>query len=104
MEKPVGIFFFEQNMRKQIPTTHTNLDLINIDHVPSKGTRSGSNAMLYVFEDNEVVIKMIIKGRNPTMRHVQGPTELLWIGCLSGSIWTKSKFVTLTPNTKSQTS
>ena len=25
---------------------------------------------LYVFEDNEAVIKMIIKGRSPTMRHV----------------------------------
>ena len=26
--------------------------------------------MLYVFEHNEAVIKMIIKGRSPTMRHV----------------------------------
>ena len=26
--------------------------------------------MLYIFEDNESVIKMIIKGRSPTMRHV----------------------------------
>ena len=26
--------------------------------------------MLYIFEDNEAVIKMIIKGRSPTMRHV----------------------------------
>ena len=26
--------------------------------------------MLYVPEDNEAVIKMIIKGRSPTMRHV----------------------------------
>ena len=26
--------------------------------------------MLYLFEDNEVVTKMIIKGRSPTMRHV----------------------------------
>ena len=60
----------QQNKRKQIPTTHTNLDLINIDHVPSNGTQSGSNAMLYVFEDNEDVIKMITKGRSPTMRHV----------------------------------
>ena len=34
-----------------------------------------------------------------------GHTELLWIGCLTGSIWTqKSKSVTLTPNTNSQTS
>ena len=28
------------------------------------------NALLYIFEDNEAVIKMIIKGRSPTMRHV----------------------------------
>ena len=27
-------------------------------------------SMLYVFEDNEAVTKMIIKGRSPTMRHV----------------------------------
>ena len=26
--------------------------------------------MLYVFKDNEAVIKMIIQGRSPTMRHV----------------------------------
>ena len=26
--------------------------------------------MLYIFEDNDAVIKMIIKGRNPAMRHV----------------------------------
>ena len=27
-------------------------------------------ALLYVFEDNEAVITMIMKGRSPTMRHV----------------------------------
>ena len=27
-------------------------------------------SQLYIFEDNEAVIKMIIKGRSPTMRHV----------------------------------
>ena len=26
--------------------------------------------MLYVFEDNEAVIKVTVKGRSPTMRHV----------------------------------
>ena len=48
---------------------HTNLDLTNIDHVPSSVTHSGSNAVLYVFEDNEAVIKMIItrpKSHNET--------------------------------------
>ena len=60
----------QPNMRKQIPTTHTIPDMTNIDHVPSSGTHSGSNAMLYFFEDNEAVIRMIIKGRRSTMRHV----------------------------------
>ena len=38
--KPVGI-----------PTTNTNPDLTNIDHVPSRGTHYLSNALLYVFEE-----------------------------------------------------
>ena len=41
-----------------------------IDHIPSNTILSGDGAMLYVFEDDEAVIKMIIKGRSPTMRHV----------------------------------
>ena len=49
---------------------HTNLDLTNIDHIPPNTMHSGASAMLYVFEDNEAVIKMINKGRSPTMRHV----------------------------------
>ena len=37
--------------------------------------------MLYVFEDNEAVIKIIIKGSSPTMRHVCGShrVELDWL-------------------------
>ena len=57
-------------MRSQIPNKHINLDLTNVDHVSSNVKPSGSSAMLYVFEDNEAVIKMIIKGRSPTLRHV----------------------------------
>ena len=60
----------KQKRKKQTPTTNTNLDLTNIDHVPSSGTHSSSNAMLCVFDDSEAVIKIIIKGRSPTMRHV----------------------------------
>ena len=59
----------QPNMRKQIPTMHTNLDLTNIDHVPSSVTHFGSNAMLYVFEDSEAVIKMIIKAGVPQLIH-----------------------------------
>ena len=42
----------------------------NIDYVPSNVQSSRQEALLYVFEDNEAVIKVIIKGRSPTMRHV----------------------------------
>ena len=44
----------------------------NIDSVPSNVQSARQEALLYVFEDNEAVIKMIIKGRSPTMRHVSG--------------------------------
>ena len=44
--------------------------LDNVDFVPSNVQSSHQEALLYVFEDNEAVIKMIIKGRSPTMRHV----------------------------------
>ena len=37
---------------------------------PQNVQSSHQEALLYVFEDNEAVIKMIIKGRSPTMRHV----------------------------------
>ena len=44
--------------------------LNNIDSVTSNVQSSRQEGLLYVFEDNEAVIKMIIKGRSPTMRHV----------------------------------
>ena len=42
----------------------------NIDAVPSNVQSARQETLLCVFEDNEAVIKMIIKGRSPTMRHV----------------------------------
>ena len=50
---------------------HKKIDVMkDIDSVPSNVQFSHQEALLYVFEDNEAVIKMIIKGRSPTMRHV----------------------------------
>ena len=40
----------------------------DIDSVPSYVQSARQEALLYVFEDNEAVIKMIMKGRSPTMR------------------------------------
>ena len=45
-------------------------DLDNADVIPSNVKSSHQEALLYVFEDNEAVFKMIIKGRSPTLRHV----------------------------------
>ena len=42
----------------------------DIDAVPSNVQSARQEASLYVLEDNEAVIKMIIKGRSPTMRHL----------------------------------
>ena len=42
----------------------------DIDSVHSNVQCSHQEALLYVSEDNEAVIKMIIKGRSPTKRHV----------------------------------
>ena len=42
----------------------------DIDSVPSNVQSARQEALLYVFEDNEAVIKMIIKRKSPTMRHV----------------------------------
>ena len=49
---------------------HFNVIPTNIDHCPPNSENSDSSAMLYVFEDNEAVTKMIIKCRSYTMRHV----------------------------------
>ena len=46
------------------------IDLDNVDFISSNVNSSRQEALLYVFEDNEAVIKMIIKGRRPTMRRV----------------------------------
>ena len=52
------------------PTKQNNVELSNVDYVSSNAKSSLFGAMLFVFDDNEAVIKMIIKGRSPTMRHV----------------------------------
>ena len=44
--------------------------LSHVDYVTTNAFSSQCEAQWYVFEVNETVIKMIIKGRSPTMRHV----------------------------------
>ena len=58
-------------MFTNINKPHKKIDVMkDIDSVPSNVQSARQEALLHVFEDNEAVIKMIIKGRSPTMRHV----------------------------------
>ena len=51
--------------------SHNKIDVMkDIDAVLSNVQSARQEGLLYVFEDNEALIKMIIKGRSPTMRHV----------------------------------
>ena len=51
--------------------SHNKIDVIkNINAVPSNVQSARQEALLYVFEDNEAVIKMRIEGRSPTKRLV----------------------------------
>ena len=55
------------------PTEKGNRDvdrLSDVDHVTTNAHSSHSESQLYIFEDNEAVIKMIVEGRSPTMRYV----------------------------------
>ena len=52
------------------PIQYNDLELCNAHYVSSNVQSSHQEALLYVFEDNEAVIKLIIKVRRPTMRHV----------------------------------
>ena len=58
------------NIQKRKQSQGVINDLDNVDFIPSNVNSSRQEALLFVFEDNEAVIKMIIEGRSPTMRHV----------------------------------
>ena len=64
----------ERRDPKKFPTrkkSHEMIDDINnVDFISSNVHSSRKEALLYFCEDNEAVIKMILKGRSPTMRHV----------------------------------
>ena len=42
----------------------------DIDFVPPSADLSSGSAQLFLFEDNEAVIKMCLKGRSPILRHI----------------------------------
>ena len=51
--------------------SHNRIDVMKDNGAVFSNVQSASlEALLYVFENNEPEIKMIMKGRSPTMRHV----------------------------------
>ena len=52
-------------------------DLDNVDFISSNVNSSRKEALLEIFGDNEAVIKMIVKGRSPSMRHVSRTHRVL---------------------------
>ena len=71
--------------QRSLGITHV---LNHIDCVSSNVQFPHQEALLYVFEDNEAVIKMIIKGRSPTVRHVSR-THRVALDCLDPKIQIK---------------
>ena len=76
--------------------------LSDVDYVPTSTHSSHNESQLYIFEDNEAVIKMTIQR---TKSHDETcVTELLLVGWLTESTWNlKSKSNMLTPKNNSLT-
>ena len=82
--------------------SHNKIDVMkDIDAVPSNVQSARQEALLYVFEDNEAVIKTIRKGRSPTMRHVSR-THRVALYCLFDRINLVPKIQIKYINTKNQ--
>ena len=62
----------EKRVNSQCNTqvSQRHLELSNVDLVPSNAKSSHEGRNVYIFENNEAVIKMIIRGRSPPLRHV----------------------------------
>ena len=88
--------------RKKIPGKID--DLNNVDSFPSNANSSRQEAVLYIFENNEAVVKLIIKGRSPAMRHVSRTHRVALDWLCNRIMWTpRSKSNFLTPKSNWQT-
>ena len=65
----------KKNTKNQVktPIQHNDLELHNVDYVSSNVNSCQSGALLYIFEENGAVIKMILKGRIPKETCIPDP-------------------------------
>ena len=59
-----------QTKTKSVEESRKVDQLGQVYHVPANTRISHGEPKLYIFEDSEAVVKMIIKERSPTMRHL----------------------------------
>ena len=76
-----------------------------VGYATANAKLSRHHAFLYICQDNEAVMKMIIKGRSPTMRHVSRThrVALDWLFDRNQILTLRSKLNMLTPETNSLT-
>ena len=71
-----------QSTHKNKQVLDQNVDLSNVDQVRSNARLSEKESQLYIFEGNEAVIKVIIKGNKPDdetcVPHPQSGSGLVW--------------------------
>ena len=97
----------EKHTKNQVktPLQDNDLELCIVDDVSSTVKSSQFGAMLYIFEDNKAVLKMIIYGRSPTIRHVSRTHRVApdWLFDRINPGPKNPKSNMLTPKTNSQT-
>ena len=76
--------------------------LSHVDYVTTNAHSSQGESQLYIFEDKEAVIKMIIRGTSPTMTHVSR-TDRVALDWLFDRINLDTKIQTKHQKTNSQT-
>ena len=89
-------------MFTNVKKSQKKIDMIeDIHSVPSNVQSERQEALLYVFEDNEAVIKIIIKGRSPTWRRVSR-THRVALDWLFDRVYLDSKIPIKYIDTKNQ--
>ena len=81
-----GATLHSKTKTQHVKRRQKSKQLNDVDYVPTNTHSSQGESQLYIFEDNEAVIIMIIKGRSPTTRHAK---ELLLMGCSTGCCRTR---------------
>ena len=91
IERCNPLFAVTQVTRKASNLEQNSMFLNNVDFIPSNVQYSHQEALLYVFEYNEAVIKITIKERSPNNETCfQNPQSCAWLGIRSNQCGPKN--------------